>query len=73
MSVEIDSLRKRIFFLAGEEFNINSPKQLGVVLFHRLGLSPSKKTKTGFSTGMEVLEELAGTHELPGRCSITEV
>jgi DNA polymerase-1 len=66
MSVEIDSIQKRIFFLAGEEFNINSPKQLCKILFHNLGLSPSKKTKTGFSTGMEVLEELAGTHELPG-------
>lgn len=65
MSIEIDSIRKRIFFLAGEEFNINSPKQLGNILFHNLGLSPSKKTKTGFSTGMEVLEELAGVHELP--------
>ena len=65
MSVEIDSIQRRIFFLAGEEFNINSPKQLSMVLFHSLGLSPSKKTKTGFSTGMEVLEELAGVHELP--------
>ena len=65
MSVEIDSIQKRIFFLAGEEFNVNSPKQLSMVLFHSLGLSPSKKTKTGFSTGMEVLEELAGSHELP--------
>jgi DNA polymerase-1 len=65
MSIEIDSIQKRIFFLAGEEFNINSPKQLGKILFHNLGLSPSKKTKTGFSTGMEVLEELAGIHELP--------
>lgn len=65
MSVEIDSIRKRIFFLAGEEFNINSPKQLGRVLFQSLGLSPSKKTKTGFSTGMEVLEDLAAVHDLP--------
>ena len=65
MSIEIDSIQKRIFFIAGEEFNINSPKQLSSVLFHSLGLSPSKKTKTGFSTGMEVLEELAGIHELP--------
>jgi DNA polymerase I len=65
MSIEIDSIQKRVFFLAGEEFNINSPKQLSKVLFHSLGLSPSKRTKTGFSTGMEVLEELAGVHELP--------
>ena len=65
MAVEIESIQKRIFFLAGEEFNINSPKQLGKVLFHSLGLSPGKKTKTGFSTGMEVLEELAEFHDLP--------
>ncbi|PKL52301.1 MAG: DNA polymerase I [Nitrospira bacterium HGW-Nitrospira-1] len=65
MSVEIDSIQKRIFFLAGEEFNINSPKQLSMVLFHSIGLSPSKKTKTGFSTGMEALEELAEVYELP--------
>ncbi len=65
MAVEIESIQRRIFFLAGEEFNINSPKQLGKVLFHSLGLSPGKKTKTGFSTGMEVLEELAEFHDLP--------
>jgi DNA polymerase-1 len=65
MEVEIESIRKRIFFLAGEEFNVNSPKQLGKVLFHSLGLTPSKKTKTGYSTGMDVLEELAEEHELP--------
>lgn len=66
MDSEIKSIQQRIFFLAGEEFNINSPKQLGKVLFQSLGLSPSKKTKTGFSTGMDVLEELSGVHELPG-------
>ncbi len=62
---ELDALKRRIFFLAGEEFNINSPKQLSVVLFHSLGLQPGKKTKTGFSTEMSVLEELAESHELP--------
>ncbi len=62
---EMESLRRRIFFLAGEEFNINSPKQLSKVLFHSLGLSPSKRTKTGFSTDMDVLEELAEVHDLP--------
>src|SRR4030042_2114352 len=62
---EIDSLKRRIYFLAGEEFNINSPKQLSRVLFHRLGFQPGKKTKTGFSTEMGVLEELAESHELP--------
>ncbi len=63
---EIDGVQQRIYFLAGEEFNINSPKQLGNVLFHTLGLKPSKKTKTGFSTGFEVLEELSEHHDLPG-------
>lgn len=65
LSGEIDSLQRRIFFLAGEEFNINSPKQLSKVLFHTLGLKPGKKTKTGFSTEVSVLEELAESHELP--------
>jgi len=65
LAVEIDSLQKRIFFLAGEEFNINSPKQLSAVLFHSLGLRPTKKTKTGFSTDVDVLEELAEVHDLP--------
>ena len=65
IEVEIESIQRRVFFLAGEEFNINSPKQLGRVLFHTLGLSPSKRTKTGYSTSMEVLEELSAVHELP--------
>ena len=65
MAVEIESIQKRIFFLSGEEFNINSPKQLSRILFQSLGLSPTKKTKTGYSTGMDVLEELAEIHELP--------
>jgi DNA polymerase-1 len=62
---ELDSIQKRIYFLSGEEFNINSPKQLSRVLFHTLGLKPGKKTKTGFSTEVGVLEELAASHELP--------
>lgn len=65
MTGEIESIEKRIFFLSGEEFNINSPKQLSRILFQTLGLSPTKKTKTGYSTGMDVLEELAEFHELP--------
>jgi DNA polymerase-1 len=65
LEIEIESLSRRIFFLAGEEFNINSPKQLSKVLFQSLGLSPTKRTKTGFSTNMDVLEELAAEHELP--------
>lgn len=63
---EIDVLQSRIYALAGVEFNINSPRQLGKILFERLGLKPTKKTKTGFSTGMEILEELAKGHDLPG-------
>ncbi len=65
LETEIDSVQKRIFFLAGEEFNINSPKQLSTILFQRLGMKPLKKTKTGYSTNMDVLEELAAIHELP--------
>lgn len=62
---ELDGIQKRIFFLAGEEFNINSPKQLSRVLFQNLGFQPTKKTKTGFSTELSVLEELAESHDLP--------
>ena len=65
LDLELESLSRRIFFLAGEEFNINSPKQLSKVLFHSLGLSPTKRTKTGFSTDVDVLEELAEVHDLP--------
>jgi DNA polymerase I len=65
VSAEVESIQQRVFFLAGEEFNINSPKQLSTVLFQSLGLTPTKKTKTGFSTGMEVLEDLCEFHELP--------
>jgi len=56
---------KEIFGLAGSEFNINSPKQLADILFTKLGLPPVKKTKTGFSTDVDVLEELAHVHPLP--------
>ncbi len=54
-----------IFKSAGEEFNINSPKQLSVILFEKLKLPALKKTKTGYSTDVSVLEELALQHELP--------
>jgi DNA polymerase I len=54
-----------IYRVAGENFNINSPKQLSEILFNRLGLKPVKKTKTGQSTALDVLEELAYQHELP--------
>lgn len=63
---ELEALKKRIYFLAGMEFNINSPKQLGKVLFETLGLKPGKRKKTGYSTEGGVLEELAREHELPG-------
>lgn len=62
---ELEGIQRRIFFLAGEEFNINSPKQLSKVLFQNLGFQPKKRTKTGFSTELSVLEELAESHELP--------
>ncbi len=60
----IDIVTKNIYNLAGEEFNINSPKQLGVILFEKLGLKGGKKTKTGYSTAAEVLEKLVGSHEI---------
>ena len=57
-------LTKEIYALVGEPFNINSPKQLGDVLFIKLGLKSGKKTKTGYSTGEEVLNKLVGTHPI---------
>lgn len=54
----IDVLQQEIYDLAGEEFNINSPKQLGVILFEKLRMPYGKKTKTGYSTSAEVLEKL---------------
>jgi len=55
----IEELETRIYQEAGETFNINSPKQLGVILFEKMGLPGGKKTKTGYSTSAEVLEKLA--------------
>lgn len=60
----ISSLEKEIFEYAGEEFNINSPKQLGVILFEKLELPIIKKTKTGYSTNAEVLEKLKDKHPI---------
>lgn len=57
-------LEKVIYELAGEEFNINSPKQLGEILFEKLGLKGGKKTKTGYSTKADVLEKLAPNNEI---------
>ncbi len=56
----------KIFHMAGEPFNINSPQQLGRILFDKLGLPMGKKTKTGYSTSMEVLSSLSPHHPLPG-------
>ena len=61
---QIKQLEQRIHQLAGEEFNLNSPKQLGEILFEKLGLPTRKKTKTGYSTSAEVLESLRGKHEI---------
>ncbi|MBO5970358.1 MAG: DNA polymerase I [Clostridia bacterium] len=61
---EADALAERIYFLAGEEFNINSPKQLGNILFEKLNLPSGKKTKTGYSTNAEILEKLSSKHPI---------
>lgn len=62
--IEIKELLDQIYKLAGKEFNVNSPKQIGEVLFEDLGLPVIKKTKTGYSTNAEVLDELKGEHEI---------
>ncbi|MCQ5201800.1 DNA polymerase I [Mordavella massiliensis] len=59
LAVQISRLEQEIWQEAGEEFNINSPKQLGVILFEKMGLKGGKKTKTGYSTAADVLEKLA--------------
>ncbi len=68
MSVQLDKqlsvLEERIYFLAGEKFNIDSPKQLSYILFERLGLPALKKTKTGYSTNIDVLQKLALFHPM---------
>lgn len=60
----LDTLKQEVYELAGEIFNINSPKQLGVVLFENLKLPVIKKTKTGYSTAADVLEKLESEHEI---------
>ena len=62
----IEADTRKIYELAGEEFNINSTQQLGHILFDQLGLPPVKKTKTGYSTNVEVLEKLRGRHPIIG-------
>lgn len=64
LNERLQEIEKRIYELAGETFNINSPKQLGVILFEKLGLPVIKKTKTGYSTSADVLEQLASSHEV---------
>ncbi|MEW6607588.1 MAG: DNA polymerase I [bacterium] len=63
----LNDLEKEIYILAGTEFNINSPKQLGFILFEKLKMPVKKKTKTGFSTDEQVLKELSYYHELPDK------
>lgn len=64
LSTRIQDLEKNINELAGEEFNINSPKQLGVILFEKLQLPYFKKTKSGYSTDASVLDQLRGFHPI---------
>ena len=64
LSERIDECEKLIYSYSGGPFNINSTKQLGVLLFETLGLPPVKKTKTGYSTNVEVLEKLKGHHDI---------
>ncbi|MBI5185246.1 MAG: DNA polymerase I [Nitrospinae bacterium] len=65
LETQLNLLTDRIHKIAGEEFNINSPKQLAQILFEKLQLPAQRKTKSGFSTDEEVLESLAARHELP--------
>ena len=61
---DIEGLEKEIYELSGETFNINSPKQLGTILFEKLALPIIKKTKTGYSTNIDVLEALKDKHPI---------
>lgn len=64
LSLRISELEDEIYDMAGESFNINSPKQLGVILFEKLGLPHGKKTKSGWSTKADILEKLAENHPI---------
>ena len=67
LNTELKRLEKTIYKLANGPFNINSPKQLADILFEKLKLPPSRRTKTGYSTDVSVLEDLSRSHELPRR------
>ena len=67
LDLTLERLTREIYALAGEEFNIGSPKQMARILFDKLKLPPVKKTKTGYSTDADVLEQLALGHELPAK------
>jgi DNA polymerase-1 len=67
LAQDLDKLQKEIFSMAGEEFNLNSPKQVSELLFTKMGISPPKKTATGHSTSAEVLEFLKNEHPLAGK------
>lgn len=62
---QIEKLEAEIYRAAGEQFNINSPKQLGVILFEKLKIGRARRTKTGYATDVDVLTRLAGLHPLP--------
>ncbi|MER1988707.1 MAG: DNA polymerase I [Solibacillus isronensis] len=64
LKTKLEVMEATIYELAGEKFNINSPKQLGVILFDKLGLPVIKKTKTGYSTAADVLEKLQSEHDI---------
>ncbi len=64
LTEDVSAVEKQIYFMAGHEFNISSPKQLGTVLFEEMGLPAGKKTKTGYSTNADVLENLRDKHEI---------
>ena len=66
LKLQIDVLEKEIHLMAGEEFNIASPKQLGVILFEKLELPFAKKTKTGYSTAADLLERVKPYHDIVG-------
>jgi DNA polymerase I len=67
LEVHLERTTREIYGLAGEEFNIGSPKQLAHILFEKLKLPPVRRTKTGYSTDADVLEQLAIGHDLPAR------